>query len=91
VSGQYDVRLHLGPDLVSVTVALDRDGERVLTATPTGTPVLATTRALVNTSARHLFMTQRVSLLIRWHGIRLWLRRLPILPRPTRTPEEGVR
>ena len=51
----------------------------------------ATTRALVHTTARHLFMTQRVSLLIRWHGIRLWLRRLPVLPRPTRAPEEGVR
>ena len=91
VSGQYDVRLHLAPDRVSVIVALDRDGERVLTATTTGTPVRATTRALVHTTARHLFMTQRVSLLIRWHGIRLWLRRLPILPRPTRPPEEGVR
>ena len=91
VSGQYDVRLHLAPDWVSVTVALDRHGERVLTATTTGTPVRATTRTLVHTTARHLFMTQRVSLLIRWHGIRLWLKRLPILPRPSRTPEEGVR
>ena len=42
VSGQYDVRLHLTPDRVSVTVGLDRDGERVLTATTTGTPVPAT-------------------------------------------------
>ena len=91
VSGQYDVRLHLAPDRVSVTVALNRDGERVLTATTTGTPFPATTRALVLTTVRHLFMTQQVSLLIRWHGIRLWLRRLPIVSRPTRAAEEGVR
>ena len=37
VSGRYDVRLLLTPDRVSVTVGLDRDGERVLTATTTGT------------------------------------------------------
>ena len=36
-------------------------------------------------------MTHRVSLLIRWHGIRLWLRRLPVLPRPSHRSEESVR
>ena len=91
VSGRYDVRLRLTPDRVSVTVGLDRDGERVLTATTTGTPVRATYRTLASTTARHLLMTQRVSLLIRWHGIRLWLRRLPVHPdRPTPL-EESVR
>jgi hypothetical protein len=35
-------------------------------------------------------MTQRVTALIRAHGIRLWLRRLPVVPRP-RHPEEAVR
>ena len=39
-------------------------------------------RSVARTAARHAFMTQRVSLLIRWHGIRLWLRRLPVQPRP---------
>ncbi len=91
VSGEYDVRVHLAPDRVGVTVALNREGERVLTAITTGTPVPATTRALVRTTAHHLFMTHRVSLLIRWHGIQLWLRGLPILRRPNRIPEEGVR
>jgi DUF1365 family protein len=89
-SGRYDVRLLLTPERVSVTVGLNRDGERVLTATTTGTPVRATGRTLALTSARHLLMTHRVSLLIRWHGIRLWLRRLPVLPRPTH-PQETVR
>ncbi|MEO5722825.1 MAG: DUF1365 domain-containing protein [Ilumatobacteraceae bacterium] len=90
VSGTYAVGLRLEPGLVAVSVGLDRDGQRVMTATTTGTPVPATTRSLVRTSARHLFMTQRVTLLIRWHGIRLWLRRLPLLPRPHHS-EEAVR
>lgn len=87
VSGTYAVKLRLEPSLVAVSVGLDRDGARVMTAATTGRPISATTRSLVRTSARHLFMTQRVSLLIRWHGIRLWLRRLPILPRPRHSKE----
>jgi DUF1365 family protein len=90
VSGRYDVRLRLRSDSVSISVGLDRDGERVLTATTTGTPVPATSRSVARTAATHAFMTQRVSLLIRWHGIRLWLGRLPVLPRPQH-PEESVR
>jgi DUF1365 family protein len=35
-------------------------------------------------------MTHRVTTLIRVHGIRLWLRGLPVLPRPSH-PEEAVR
>jgi DUF1365 family protein len=90
VSGRYDVRLRLTPDRVSISVGLEREGERVMTATTTGTPVPATLATLVRTAARHAFMTQRVSLLIRWHGVRLWLGRLPVLPRPQHS-EESVR
>jgi DUF1365 family protein len=90
VSGTYAVRLRLEPGLVGVTVGLDRNGERILTATTSGVPEPASTRSLLHTTARHLFMTQRVTALIRFHGIRLWLRRLPVLPRP-RHPKEAVR
>lgn len=90
VSGTYAVRLRLEPGLVGVTIGLDRAGERVLTATTSGVPEPATTRALLRTTAGHLFMTQRVTALIRFHGIRLWLRRLPVLPRP-RHHKEAVR
>ena len=33
----------------------------------------------------------RTSALIRRHGIALWLRRLPVVPRPRHAPQEGVR
>lgn len=89
-SGGYDVALALTPDVVRASVGLDRDGRRVLTAVTTGRPEPATTRALLRTAVRHLFMTHRVSLLIRWHGIRLWLARMPVMPRPSH-PEEAVR
>ncbi|WP_240474223.1 DUF1365 domain-containing protein [Intrasporangium chromatireducens] len=89
VSGRYDIRLRLERRRVSVVVGLDRAGERVLTATSRGTPEPATTRALLRVALTHPLMTQRVSALIRFHGIRLW-RRLPVLPRPPH-PKEAVR
>lgn len=82
VSGRYEIRLRLDPDRVSVTVGLDRDGVRVLTATSSGVPEPATRRALVRVSLTHLLMPQRVSALIRLHGVRLWLRGLPVRQRP---------
>jgi len=88
--GEYAVRLVLEPGAVAVTVALDRDGERVMTAVTRGTPEPATTWALLRLVRRHGLMTQRVTALIRAHGIRLWLRRLPVMPRP-RHPQEAVR
>jgi DUF1365 family protein len=88
--GRYTVAVTLGVDRVRTSVALDRDGERVLTAVASGCPVAAKTRTLLSVFGRHPFMTHKVSLLIRWHGIRLWLARLPVLPRPAH-PQEAVR
>ncbi len=87
VSGTYAVQLGLRPDRVTVSVRLDRDGERILTAVTTGVPVVATPQTLTTLIRRHGLMTQRVTALIRLHGIRLWLRRLPVMPRPRHTKE----
>lgn len=87
VSGTYAVRLRFAPDQVSVTVGLDRSGDRILTATTRGVPEPATRRSLLRVGLTHALMTYRVSLMIRVHGIWLWLRRLPIVPRPSTTKE----
>lgn len=86
-SGTYQMRLQLRPDLVAVAISLDRDGRRILDAGLSGVPIPATPRTLLATFARHAFMTQRVTFLIRVHGIWLWLRGLPVLPRPQHSPE----
>lgn len=82
VSGSYTIRLRLDPGRVSVTIGLDRDGVRILTATASGIPRPATPGVVLRTAVVHLLMPQRVGVLIRFHGILLWLRRLPIRPRP---------
>lgn len=90
VSGHYEVAVRLRPERISTSVTLIRDGRTVLVADTIGTPQPATPARVVRLVARYGPMTRRVALLIRAHGIALWLRRLPIRPRPAADPE-GVR
>lgn len=89
-SGSYRMHLQLRPDAVGVAIRLDRDGTRTLDASVLGAPIPATRRNLLVTIARHGLMPQRTTVLIRIHGIYLWLRRLPTVSRP-RHPKEAVR
>jgi DUF1365 family protein len=82
-TGRYAVRLHLSPQRVATSIALSADGIPVLSAATWGSPHPATTAAVLRTAVTEPFMPHRVSFLIRWHGIALWARRLPI-----RTPKE---
>lgn len=80
-SGSYAVRLRLG-DRASVTVRLERAGQPAFTATLTGRARPASARTVLRTSLSLPLMTHRVSVLIRAHGLWLWMRRLPIHPQP---------
>lgn len=81
VEGSYAVRLQLAEQVV-VAVRLVVDGETVLTASLTGRARPATPANAVRAALSMPLMTHRVSALIRLHGSRLWLRRLPVRPRP---------
>ena len=90
VSGGYRLRFGLDRDRVTTTVSLQRDDSVVFTAAFHGRPRPATPAALLLQLVRRPLMSQRVSALIRIHGIRLWLRGLPVRPRPVNLPQEGV-
>jgi DUF1365 family protein len=81
VSGRYDVTVRVSPDAVAVTVGLVQDDARVFTATFTGRVRAATARAVLAAAVRTPLVTYQVSALIRLHGSRLWLRRLPVVRR----------
>ncbi|WP_392544128.1 DUF1365 domain-containing protein [Oryzobacter telluris] len=87
VEGDYAIRFHLEQGRVGVAIRLLVGTEPLVTASVTGVPEPATSSAVVRTVLRHPLMTQRVSGLIRVHGIWLWLRRLPVRPRPTASLE----
>ena len=84
-AGHYVVRASLGPRRIAVSVRLVVDEKPWLTATVSGELVPVTSRTLARMIARRPLMSQRVSALIRVHGIWLWMRRLPVIPRPDRT------
>lgn len=83
VSGRYDIKARLTDDQVVVSIALTQDGERVFCGSVRGGLRPATTSAVLRAYLRRPFGSQTVSTLIRFHGIRLWLRRLPVVPRRT--------
>jgi DUF1365 family protein len=91
VSGRYQLRFRLDEDLVGTTIVLRRSGEPSFAASFHGRPRRATRRAVLAMSLRRPLMPLRVSALIRLHGLRLWARRLPVLPRPNHEHQEGVR
>ena len=95
VEGRYDIRARLQPDRVSVSISLtqtdDEGGEqRVFHGYVTGEPLPATPGRVVRAFARDPLASQKVSALIRWHGVKLWLRRLPVVSRTPHRTSEGL-
>jgi len=90
VSGGYQLRFAMGPELVSTSVTLRNADATAFAATFRGRPEPATSSAVFRQLIRQPLMTQRVSALIRVHGIWLWLRGLRVRPRPVHVPQKGV-
>jgi uncharacterized protein len=88
VDGDYRMRLPAPDRTLSLTVRLDRGGAPPFTATVRGTRTEATTGALLWLALRHPWSTAAVSAAIRLHGIRLYLRGLPVQPRPDDRTQE---
>lgn len=92
VDGDYRMSLPEPGAHLRLTVHLERPGGRVFTATVHGTARPASPATLLRALLRHPFATYAVSLHIRYQGIRLWLRGLPVHPRPvpdTAQPSAG--
>lgn len=90
VSGSYRMRFVLREDAVAVSIRLDRDGHAPFHASFTGTPRPATPGRLVRALTTMPLMPQRARTLITVHGVWLWLRRLPVVPRPVHTPAQEI-
>ncbi|MFJ2649521.1 DUF1365 domain-containing protein [Streptomyces sp. NPDC087420] len=91
VDGGYSMRLPEPDGRLSLTVHLNRSGGRPFTATVHGERRPATVLTLLRLAVRHPWSTAVVSAAIRLHGIRLYLRGLPVRPRPHHRAQEGVK
>jgi len=82
MGGSYLMRTPLPGDRLSVSIALRQGDATPFVATLGGAGRAASTRAVLGSLARWPLVTLRIAALIRWQGIRLWLRRVPVQPRP---------
>ncbi|NYJ07461.1 DUF1365 family protein [Petropleomorpha daqingensis] len=83
VAGRYRMSVASPGERVRVAVELHQDGERVFSAWVSGTGRPATAARVAALALRRPLPALKGSALIRWHGLRLWARRLPITPRQT--------
>ena len=91
VTGDYRMHLPVPAERLRIAITLRQRGGTALAATVVGVRRPATPAVLARMLLRHPLVPQRVAALIRRHGVALWLRRLPVVPRPPHVPQEGVR
>ena len=89
VDGHYDIRCPEPGDTVDVSITLHREGRPVFTARVAGKRENAGRSVLVQALRRPL-ASHRVMALIRFEGLRLWFRRVPIVARPLHVAQERV-
>ena len=90
VAGRYRMRVPVPDERLRIAITLRQDGASTLVATLVGIRRRVTPAGLARLLLRHPLAPQRVAALIRRHGVALWLRRLPVIPRPPHAPQEGV-
>jgi DUF1365 family protein len=96
VDGRYEMAFtgptvdeHGGDGALDVAITLTRGGRVVFRASLAGRPDPADP-SFLRGSLRHPLTGLRVTALIRLQGIRLWLKHLPLMPRPVAPVQEGV-
>ena len=82
MGGDYLMRTPVPGDDLAVSIALRQGGQTPFVATLNGRGRPITTRSAATALLRWPLLTLRTAALIRWQGIRLWLRRVPVQPRP---------
>lgn len=81
-SGRYTMSLPEPGARLRLSVTLHREGQAPFVASVRGTGAPATTGRVLRTVLASPVEAVRTLALIRWQGVRLWLRRLPVQPRP---------
>jgi len=82
MGGTYLMRTPVPGDDLAVSIALRQGGQTPFVATLSGRGRPITARSASTALLRWPLLTLRTAVLIRWQGIRLWLRRVPVQPRP---------
>jgi hypothetical protein len=90
MGGRYLIRVAPPGDTLHVTMALRQGEVTPFAATLTGRRVPVTVGTVVRSVISHPLSTYRVSALIRYQGVKLFLRKVPVVRRRPHIPQEGV-
>ena len=87
VAGSYRLTIPTPGHKVHVAVVLDRPGQDPFVASLRGRALPTRTSTVVRLALTQPLEPLAVAARIRWHGIRLWLRHLPVQSRPSHHQE----
>ena len=90
VDGEYKTRTFIDEEHVVVSVNLYQNNALVFTASFTGELMEASIKNRLIAYLRTPFSTFQAMARIKAHGIWLWLRRLPVVPRPVHPKQSGM-
>ncbi len=90
VDGDYQMSLPEPGAEMSLTITLHREEGKPFVATVRGTRRRATVRGVLRSALRVPLATWTVAAQIRYQGVRLWLRRLRVVPRSPHRPQKEV-
>ena len=87
VSGRYRLTIPVPGETVQVQVVLERPGEAPFVAGLRGRALAVRSSTVLRLALTQPLEPLAVAARIRWQGFRLWLRRLPVQPRPSHHQE----
>ena len=90
VDGNYVMRIADPGPTLSVSIVLRREQHTAIAVGLRGLRRAASSSQLVRMLLRQPLGSYRIAALIRLHGIALWLRRIPVVPRPPHTAQKGA-
>ena len=90
VSGIYHVKLRIDSEKVVSVVNLHQNDRLVFSASFIGVPELATFQNRVRAIVRYPLANYQTSLRIKFHGIWLWAKKLPVVKRTENIKQKGM-
>ena len=90
IEGEYKTRTFFDEKHIVLSVNLYQNSAQVFSASFTGELMEASIKNRVTAYLRTPFATLQAMVRIRAHGIWLWIRKLPVIPRPNHPKQSGM-
>lgn len=88
VDGEYTFLFDIKPDKISLKIDFDNDPHSVIQTGISGKVSELLDRTLLNCFFKIPFMTLKVVLMINFHALRLWIKKIPFYSKPQKPTEE---